>query len=86
MATAKTELFILYQIGASDEWTWFSPIGVFLTKKAVLDYVERKGIVVESPILEPSVDNEVELSEPQDFVIVRSTEGEVPEVELETAE
>jgi hypothetical protein len=86
MVTGGTEIYILYQIGMSDEWTWFSPIGIFLSEKGVLDYVEEKEFPVELPILEPDGENGVVLTEPQDFVIVRSTEGEVPEVELEVPE
>ena len=82
MTTSRVELYILYQMGASEEYTWFSPVGVFLSEKALWDHVEKKGISAHK-ILEPSAKNEVRLSEPQDFVIVKSHEGEVPEVELE---
>lgn len=83
MATSGTELYILYQMGNSEEWTWFSPVGVFLSEKAFRDYAGEKGIALNLEILKPTEKNEVRLSEPEDFVVVKSQEGEVPEVELE---
>ena len=86
MAQKRTEIYILYQIGASEEWTWFSPVGVFLSEKALWEHVKRKGIEPLLEILEPSASNDVLLRVPQDFVAVKAHEGEVPEVELELAE
>jgi hypothetical protein len=83
VTTGTVELYILYQMGASEEYTWFSPVGIFLSEKALRDHVKKKGIASDLKILEPTTKNEVRLSEPQDFVIVRSHEGEVPDVELE---
>lgn len=86
MVTRKAEIYILYQMGASEDWTWFSPIGVFLTEKTLWEYIEKKGILLNHQIRRPTSRNEVHLSEPQDYVIARSREGEVPDVELETAD
>lgn len=86
MAQQTAEIYILYQIGASEEWTWFSPIGVFLSEKSLREHVMSKGIEPVPEILEPSTGNEVLLRVPQDYVIVRAHEGEVPEVELEVIE
>ena len=85
MATAKAELYILYQMGNSEEWTWFSPVGVFLSEKALREYAAEREIDPDLAVLEPTGSNTVRLQEPQEFVIIRSKEGEVPEVELETA-
>lgn len=80
---AKTELFILYQMGNSDEWTWFSPIGVFLSEKALREYAVSIGVPEALPVhVATKEKNEVDLREPQEYVIVKSSEGEVPEVEL----
>ncbi|HUI85860.1 MAG TPA: hypothetical protein VLY21_01740 [Nitrososphaerales archaeon] len=86
MSRSKTHIYILYQIGASEDWMWFSPVGVFLSEKALWDHVDAKGIPVDRKILEPTEKNEVLLPQPQDFVIVRSSEGEVPDVDLEFQE
>jgi hypothetical protein len=80
--SGKTELFILYQMGNGGEWTWFSPIGIFLSEKALREHAESIGVSSGLPVLVPSDKNEVELREPQEYVLVRSHEGEVPEVEL----
>jgi hypothetical protein len=85
MAAAKTELYILYQMGNSEEWTWFSPVGVFLSEKALRAYAAEKKIDLDLAVLEPTGSNIVRLPEPQEYVIVKSQEGEVPDVELETA-
>ena len=78
----KTEFFILYQMGNSEEWTWYSPIGIFMSEKALRDYAASAGIRGELDVRLPTVSNEVRLSEPQEYVAVKSGEGEVPEVEL----
>ena len=85
MTNAKTELYILYQMGNSEEWTWFSPVGVFLSEKAFRAYAAKKKLAPDLEVLEP-VGNTVSLSEPQEYVIVRSQEGRVPDVELEMVE
>ena len=85
MSPGKTELFVLYQMGSSDDWTWYSVVGVFLSEQALRDHATQKGIVPDLKILVPSQNNEVLLPEPVEFVAVRSSEGEVPEVELEQA-
>ncbi len=85
MTTAETELYILYQMGNSEEWTWFSPVGVFLSEKALRTYAAEKEIDPDLVVLEPGDSNTVRLPEPQEYVIVKSQEGQVPEVELETA-
>jgi hypothetical protein len=86
LAQKSTEIYILYQIGASEEWTWFSPVAMFLSEKALREHVKKKGIEPVPEILEPSASNEILLRVPQDYVIVKAHEGEVPEVELEVAE
>jgi len=83
MTAARAEIYILYQMGASEEWTWFSPIGVFFSESALWEHVKQKGITLDRKLREPSANNEVHLSEPQDYVVVLSREGEVPEVELD---
>jgi hypothetical protein len=82
MTADGIELYILYQMGASEDWIWFSPIGVFLSEKALWDYVRKKGMPPDLRVLEPTTKNEILLDEPQEFVIVRSKEGEVPDVDL----
>jgi hypothetical protein len=86
MTADGTELYILYQMGASEDWIWFSPIGVFLSEKALWDYVRMKGMPSDLRVLEPSTKNDVLLTEPQEFVIVRSKEGEVPDVDLKESD
>jgi len=86
VAPKRTEIYILYQMGASEEWTWFSPMGVFFSEEALRQHIKRKGIEPVPEILEPSPSNEVLLRVPQDYVIVKASEGEVPEVELEMAQ
>jgi hypothetical protein len=44
MAHPGTELFVLYQMGASEEWTWYSVVGVFLSEAALRDHAKKKGI------------------------------------------
>jgi hypothetical protein len=77
-----TELFILYQMGASEDWTWFSVVGVFFSEGALRKDAERRGAPPDLELTEPSSKNEVVLAEPQGFVAVRSHEGPVPDVEL----
>ena len=79
---AKPDLFILYQMGASEDWTWFSVVGVFLSEAALREHAAGKGIDPGLELIEPSEKNEVILKEPREFVAVRSREGEVPDVEL----
>jgi hypothetical protein len=82
MSASKTELFILYQMGSSEDWTWYSVIGVFLSEKALLDYAREKTIDADLRLLEPNRKGEVVLPEPVEFVAVRSEEGAVPDVEV----
>ena len=77
-----TELFILYQMGASEEWTWFAAVAVFLSEAASRNYARARGISPELSVSEPDAKNEVLLTEPREFVLVRSQEGPVPEVVL----
>jgi hypothetical protein len=85
MAAPKAELFILYQMGSSEDWTWFSVVGVFLTEAGLRAHAREKGIAPDLELLQPSQMNEVVLREPRDFVAVRSSEGEVPDVELDVS-
>lgn len=80
--STKTELFILYHMGNGGEWTWFSPIGIFLSETALREHAASIGVSSDLPVLIPNQANEVALPEPQEYVMVRSHEGEVPEVEL----
>jgi hypothetical protein len=80
------EVYILYQIGVSDEWTWFSPVGIFLNEAALRGHLRARGIPVDLEVMEPDSENEVRLHGPQDYVAVRSREGRVPEVELDLQE
>jgi hypothetical protein len=82
MPASKTQLFILYQMGSSEDWTWYSVIGVFLSEKALLDYAREKAIDADLKLLEPDREGEVVLPEPVEFVAVRSEEGAVPDVEV----
>jgi hypothetical protein len=82
MAESSKELYVLYQMGASEEFTWFSVVAVFLSGAALSDYIRRKGIALVPLLVDPSPDNEVLLAEPREFVGVRSREGPVPDVEL----
>ena len=81
MDRSSDEIYVLYQMGASEEWTWFSVVGAFFSEDALRGYAREKGISV-GPTVEPSGRNEVVLKEPQEFVAVRSKEGPVPDVEL----
>jgi hypothetical protein len=82
MPAGKTELFILYQMGSSEDWTWYSVIGVFLSESALREYAREKTMDVDLKLLEPNRDGEVVLPEPVEFVAVRSEEGAVPDVEI----
>jgi len=82
MGERPTELFMLYQMGASEEYTWYSVVGVFLTEAALRGFTEKKGITTELRVMTPDAKGEVILAEPQEFVAVRSAEGAVPDVEL----
>ena len=83
MTKTKTRLYILYQMGNSEEWTWFSPVGVFLSEKTLRAFAAEKEIDADLVVLEPADSNTVRLREPQEYVIVKSYEGQVPDVELE---
>jgi hypothetical protein len=83
MTYPAKDLFVLYQMGASEEFTWFSVVAVFLSEAALRDHVARKGITLEPLLMDADSSNEVRLTEPRDFVAVRSKEGEVPDVELD---
>jgi len=80
------ELFILYQMGASEDWTWFSVVGVFFSEAALREDAKRRGVPSDLKLVDPTAENEVVLAEPQDFVAVRSHEGPVPDVELATSD
>jgi hypothetical protein len=82
MSTPGVDLFILYQMGASEEFTWFSVVGVFLSEGALRRHVAAKGITTEPELMECPESNEILLKEPREFLAVRSHEGEVPDVEL----
>jgi len=82
MPTSRVELFILYQMGASEEYTWFSVVGVFLSEAALREYVKVKGITTQPELMDCPPSNEILLKEPREFLAVRSREGEVPDVEL----
>jgi hypothetical protein len=83
MSSSDTEIYLLYQMGVSEEWTWFSPVGVFLSERALWEHVQKKDIASDRKILVPSPGNIVRLSSPQDYVIVKAREGEVPDVEFQ---
>jgi len=80
------DLFLLYQMGASEDYVWFSVVGVFLSEAALRADAERRGLGPTLALVEPTAKNEVLLTEPQEFVAVRSPEGEVPEVSLADAD
>ncbi len=82
MTEEGSQLYILYQMGVSEEWTWFSVVGVFFSEAALRRYASERGLVSELEVVLPSASNEVLLSEPREFVVVRSREGAVPDVEL----
>lgn len=82
MGKEKQELFVLYQIGASEDWVWFSPIGVFMTEEELRKFARRKGAPKAMPLREPGPKNDVVLDDPQDFVAVKAEAGGLPDVEL----
>lgn len=82
MSDSKKEIFLLYQMGASEEWTWFSVVGVFLSEAALRAYASDRGITLAPGVLEANSANELILPEPTEFVAVRTSEGEAPDVEL----
>jgi hypothetical protein len=86
MTDDRTELFILYQMGASEDWTWYSVVGVFFSQGALREDAKRRGASSDLELMEPSAKNEVVLTEPQGLVAVRSHEGPVPDVELAVSE
>jgi hypothetical protein len=69
-------------MGASEDYVWYSVVGVFLSEAALRADAEKRGLGAPMALLEPTAKNEVILTEPQEFVAVRSPEGDVPEVEL----
>jgi hypothetical protein len=79
---AKKEVFLLYQMGSSEDWTWYSVIGVFFSEGSLMSYAKEKSILSELRLLE-TTDGNIILREPVEFVAVRSPEGEVPNVELD---
>jgi hypothetical protein len=85
VAVEKPDIFILFQMGSSDDWTWYAVLGVFLSEKALRDYAKKKSIDSDLGLREPGTGGNVILPEPVEFVAVRSHEGEVPEVELAEA-
>ncbi|MDA4136739.1 MAG: hypothetical protein OK449_07075 [Thaumarchaeota archaeon] len=82
MSANKAQLFILYQMGSSEDYTWYSVVAVFLSESALMDHARQKSIDAGLSILEANEHGEVVLPEPREFVAVRSVEGEVPDVEL----
>ena len=82
MSGSKTELFILYQMGSSEDYTWYSVIGVFLSETALREYAREKAIDEGLKLLQPGPSGGVILPEPVEFAAVVSREGEVPDVEL----
>ena len=77
------ELLVLYQMGSSEDYTWYSVVGVFFSEQALNDYSRRKGIENDVQRAQPGKDGNVVLRVPSEFVVVRCGEGEVPDVELE---
>lgn len=77
-----TELFILYQMGSSEDYTWYSVVAVFLSEKELRAYAEKKSIGDELRLVKPGQDGNVLLPEPAEFVAVKAVDGEVPDVEL----
>lgn len=77
-----TDIFILYQMGSSEDYTWYSVVGVFLSEKNLRAYAERKSVGDDLRLLNPDDDGKVLLPQPVEFVAVKATEGEVPDVDL----
>jgi hypothetical protein len=82
MSGSKTELFILYQMGSSQDYTWYSVVAVFLSEEALREYARKKGVDADLVLLSSDQGDEIVLDEPEEFVAVRSEEGVVPEVSL----
>jgi hypothetical protein len=76
------ELFLLYQMGSSQDYTWYSVVAVFFSEKDLRAYAEKKSIGDELGLLKPDDDGKVLLPEPVEFVAVEATDGDVPDVEL----
>jgi hypothetical protein len=77
-----TDLFILYQMGSSEDYTWYSVVAIFLSEKDLRRYAALKAIGDDLTPREPDEGGDVSLPEPVEFVVVRAQEGEVPDVEL----
>ncbi len=77
-----TDLFILYQMGSSEDYTWYSVVAVFLSEQDLRDYAASKSIGDDLRPREPNQDGDVLLPEPAEFVAVKTRVGEVPDVEL----
>lgn len=77
------DIFVLYQMGSSEEYVWYSVVAVFLSREELFSYAARKGIDDALKLLPSPREGAVLLKEPVEFVAVESTEGEVPDVELE---
>jgi hypothetical protein len=82
---AKSDLFLLYQMGTSEEYIWYSVVGVFLSEAALRGYAAVKDIAEGLSILESGGRHSIVLPEPIEFVAVKSSEGAVPDVEFEQA-
>ena len=79
---ARPDMFVLYQIGTSEDYTWYSVIAVFFSQSALEDYAQMKGISAELQTMRPDNKGDVVLREPVQYVAVPCSEGEVPDVEL----
>lgn len=82
MVSTPTSLFILYQMGSSEDYTWYSVVAVFLSEKELRDYANIRAIDDDLKPREPDESGKVVLAEPAEFVVVKAREGEVPDVEL----
>lgn len=74
-------VFLLYQMGTSEDYTWYSVVGVFLSEKALMEYASAKSISADLRLLD-SEGGDIVLPEPLEFVAVKTAEGEVPDVQL----
>jgi len=81
LSTARTEVFLLYQMGSTEDWTWYSVIGVFLSEQALRAYADEKVVAPDLKLMTPPEKGDIVLPEPVEFVAVRSPEGAVPGVE-----
>lgn len=77
-----SDLFILYQMGSSEDYTWYGVVAVFLSEKELRNYATAKGIADDLRPREPDESGKIVLPEPSEFVVAKSDEGEVPDVEL----